>query len=350
MTEKQVGACTEPFTSRSGFAGRVRSGVRSASRGMTTLTLDLFVLKPIAIFVWWFSERANSLHFRRRRELLRRMKRAQAEGRPVLVAVNHVSWFDDPVIPMALYGTGRRASLEFVALGGWVTACWLLSPEFLRPPAGIIAAASGALVIALFGARKIWWTLGDRVNLSDASVLEGKFALTRKTPPGPLLRVALRLADSAIPWFMRSGSTKTVFVDRRPGEGAKRVRARALEATLDIAERLEPVWVFFEGGRSRVPNVIAAARHGIGSLALGLRERGHEPLVVVVRHHGMERLIPPGGSRFLSSGHRVDVGWSLVDVDPSSAAATDAQAFADAVREVAVGIEAPENTQQTTRA
>ena len=131
---------------------------------------------------------------------------------------------------------------------------------------------------------------------------------------------------------------------------AERARARAVATILEIAERLEPVWVFFEGGRSRVPGAIAPARRGIGSLLLGLRERGHQPLVVVVYHRGMECLIPPGGSRFLSYGHQVEVGWSLVDVDSSDAAATDAQAFADAVRETAVRIQASENPGQTTRA
>jgi hypothetical protein len=267
----------------------------------------------------------------------------------VLVALNHVSWFDDPVIPMALYGTGQRAGLEYVALGGLVFMCWLLPPEILAPPAGVVAGITGGGAIALLGARKVWWTLGDRVNLSDASVLEGKFALTRKAPPGLFLRAVLSLADSVIPWFMRTGTTKTILVDRCPGEEAKRKRARALTTTLELAERLEPIWVFFEGGRSKVPGVIAPARRGIGSLVLGLRERGHQPLVVVVYHRGMERLIPPGGSRFLSYGHQVEVRWSLFDVESSNGAASDAQAVANAVREIAVRLQASDDLGQTTR-
>ena len=350
MLSKRTSARSEPFASRSDLAAPVRGGLRRVSRGTTTLILNFFIVKPIVIFVWWFSHCANALQFRGRRELLHRMKCALAEGRPVLVAVNHVSWFDDPVIPIALYGTGQRAGLELIALGGFVAVCWLLPPELLPPPAGVAAGVAGAAAIALFGARKVWWTLGDRVNLSDASVLQGKFALTRKAPPGPLLRAVLSLADSAIPWFMRSGATKTAFVDRRPGEEAKRARARAVATTLELAERLEPVWVFFEGGRSRTPGIIAPARRGIGSLVLGLRERGHQPLVVVVYHRGMERLIPPGGSRFLSYGHQVEVDWSLFDVDSSKVAASDAQAVADAVRETAVRLQASSNLAQTTRA
>jgi hypothetical protein len=340
----------EPFGSKDDLTGSFPRRLRRIGRGVTTLMLDFFFIKPIALFVWWFSHRANTLHFRERRELLHRLERARAEGRPVLVAVNHVSWFDDPVIPMALYRTGQRAGLEFLALGGFIAVCWMLPPEVLPPPAGVAAGIAAATPIALFGARKIWWTLGDRVNLSNASVLRGKFALTRKGTPGPIVRSVTSLADSAIPWFMRSGSAKTVFVDRRPGEEAKLSRARAVATTLELAERLEPVWVFFEGGRSKVPGVIAPARRGIGSLVLGLRERGHQPLVAIVCHRGMERLIPPGGSRFLSYGHRVEVRWSLLDVGSSNAAASDAQAIATAVRETAVRLQALDNVAHATRA
>lgn len=350
MVDKKKSVRSETCASRSDLAGPVRLGVRRVSRAATTLILDVLIIKPIGIFVWWFSRWANSIHFHGRQQLLHRIRSAQADGRPVLVAVNHVSWFDDPVIPMTLYGTGQQASLEFVALGGFVTLCWLLTPEILSPPAVVIAGGAGAAAIALLGARKVWWTLGDLVNLSDASVLHGKFALTRKAPPGPLLGAVLRLADSAIPWFMRSDSTKTVFVDRRPGEEGKRARARAVAMTLGLAERLEPVWVFFEGGRSRIPGIIAPARRGIGSLVLGLQERGYRPLVVVVYHHGMERLIPPGGSRFLSYGHHVEVRWSTFDAGLSNAVADDAQAIADAVREVAVRLQSSDNLGRTTRA
>ena len=83
------------------FCGRL-------ARTLATALLDLLLLKPIAIFVWWFSTRKNRMHFEQRRELRRRVDRALAAGRPVILASNHVSWFDDPVIPMALYRTGER--------------------------------------------------------------------------------------------------------------------------------------------------------------------------------------------------------------------------------------------------
>jgi len=348
MVENRTDASSEPFdSSGDGAAGW---SWRRVGRGAATAVLDLLLLKPIAIFVWCFSQRANTLHFAGRRELLDRMRGALSEGRPVVVALNHVSWFDDPVIPMALYRTGQRAALEFVALAGLAAVCLLLPPDVLPPPAGIAATVAGAAGIALFGAGKVWWTLGDRVNLSDASVLRGKVALTRQAPPGPLLRALLRLADSAIPWFMRSDTTKTIFVDRSAGEAAKRARALALAMTLEIAERPEPVWIFFEGGRSRVPGVLAPARRGIGSLVLELRERGHQPLVVVIYHRGMERLIPPGGSRFLSYGHPVEVRWSLFDMGAADAAVWDDQAVADAVREAALRLQVPDGIGESRRA
>ena len=298
-----------------------------------TLVLDLLAVKPIAVFVWWFSTRANTIDFPERAELRQRIDRALAAGRPVLLASNHVSWFDDPVIPIALYRTGQRALLELAALVSLIALCWALPPAILPHPLGVAASLAGAAASARFGVRKVWWTLGDLVNLSDASVLRGKLALTRGAPPGWLQRAALRIADPTIRFFMRTGSVKTVLVDRRPGEDAKRTRDRAVAETLEIAERLEPIWVFFEGGRSKRIGEIAPARRGIGSLVLGLRERGHRPLVVALYHRGMERLIPPGAPRFLSYGHRVAVRWSELDVDASEAAGSaDPQAIADAVR------------------
>lgn len=326
---------------RDGLGARLRRGLTGLARAASTFCLDLVLPKPLASFVWVFSQRANRIHFRERAALCRRMRRALAEGRPVVVAANHVSWFDDPVIPMALYRTGQRAALELGAFAALVVVCWSLPSHVLPAPAAIGIAVAGATGMAVFGARKHWWTLGALENLSDASVLRGKFALTRTTPPGPLLRALVRVADVVIPWFMRTGTVRTIFVDRSPGEEARRARARAIVAAADVAARPEPVWVFFEGGRSKQPGVIAPARRGVGSLLLRLRERGHRPYVVVVVHQGMERLIPPGGSRFLSRGHAVDVRWAEFDVDGSQAVASaDDLAVANAVREVALGLQA----------
>ncbi len=306
-------------------------------RGATTLALDLLVIKPMAIFVWWLSHRANTIHFVGRDALRRRIDEALAQGRPVLVAANHVSWFDDPVIPMNLYRSGQRAILEYLGFAALVTLCWVLPVSVLPPPAGVVIGIAGAVGIAALGVRKVWWTLGALENLGDASVLRGTCVLTRGPPPGLLLRGLLALADSAIPWFMGSDTVKTVMVDRRVGEEARRVRDRAVTAALDIAERPEAVWVFFEGGRTKVPGVIAPARRGLGALVLGLRARGHRPLVLVVYHQGMERLIPPGGSRFLSFGHEVEVRWMEFDADRSDAVASgDDLAVTNAVRDDAL--------------
>ena len=320
------------------------------SRRTTTLLLDLLVMKPIAISVWCFSQRANTIHFSEREAMLRRIDAAFAEGRPVLVAANHVSWFDDPVIPMALYRSGQRASLEYAALAALVAVCWALPEDILPPRTGVALCVAAVLCIGLLGSRKVWWTLGALENLSDARVLRGKFALTREAPPGPILRGLLTLADSAIPWFMRSGTVRTVFVDRRPGEDARRVSARGVAAALDIAERLEPFWVFFEGGRTKNPPEIAPARRGIGALLLGLRERGQRPLLLVVYHRGMERLIPPGGSHFLSSEHEVFVRWTEFDAEASGAVAkSDDLAVANEVREVAVRLQTAMTASEETR-
>jgi len=316
-----------------GLARRVRPALRRLGARVATAVLDLIAAKPIAIFIWWFSTRANTIHFHERRELLRRIERALAEGRPVLLVSNHVSWFDDPVIPMALYRTGRRALAEFALLFATIAVCWALTPSPLAPPLGVVISLAVAAAIASSSARKVWWTLGDLVNLSDASVLRGKLAIVRPGAPGVMQRALLALADPGIRGFMRSGTVKTLFVDRRPGEDAKHARARALAETLDVAQRPEPVWVFFEGGRSRNPEEIAPARHGIGSLWLGLRERGANPLLIALCHRGMERLIPPGAPRFLSIGHEVSVRWSELDaLRADLAASSDPQQIADSVR------------------
>jgi 1-acyl-sn-glycerol-3-phosphate acyltransferase len=307
-----------------------------------TPLLDLVALKPIAIFVWWFSTRANRLVFERRRELRTRVDRALASGRPVLLASNHVAWFDDPVIPMALYRTGERALAEVAGLAVWVALCWLDPLGLERPLLQVALALLGAWGVGRFGAKKVWWTLGDYLNLQDASVLRGKVGIVRGgRPPGLWLRWLLALADPTIRGFMRSRTVRTLFVDRRPGEEAKRARARTLSRAVGIAARPEPFWIFFEGGRTKVPGTIAPARRGVGALALALRERGLDPLLIAVSHRGMERLIPPGGARFLGFGHRVDVAWAEVPLPPEgSDPEKEAQVLADAVREEVVRLQA----------
>jgi 1-acyl-sn-glycerol-3-phosphate acyltransferase len=340
----------EPSARRSS-PRRLRGALATLGRRATTLVLDLVFVKPVFVFVWWFSERANTMHFRGRAELRASIERALAQGRPVFVASNHVSWFDDPVIPVALYRTGQRAALEAVLLAAAVGFCTWLSPSLLPGPLAALGIAGALAAVAVSPARKIWWTLGDLVNLSDAKVLRGKLALTRRRPPGPLQRGLVAVANVAIPWLMRTGSVRTVFVDRRSGEQARQTNARALGRMLDAAEDLEPVWVFFEGGRTKAPGVIAPARRGIGSLILGARERGQRPWVGVLYHSGMERLIPPGGSQFLSTGHEVEVRWTEFDVEGSKAVGEgDAQAVANAIRAQAVRLQDAEREGRQARA
>ena len=321
-----------------------RSAGRSVSsrwaRRLATAVLDLVVFKPIAVFVAWLSFRANRIDFEGREQLFDRVQCALRRGRPVLLASNHVSWFDDPVIPMALFRAGRRASFELGGLAVWFALC--ATAPALDAVVRASAAVAGALALAFVGVNKAWWTLGALENLSDASVLRGKLALTRARAPGPLLRVILAVADPAIRLFMRSDTVKTVLVDRRPGEDARRSRERALEQAVAIAAEPAIVWVFFEGGRSKTPGVIAPARRGIGALALRLRDRGHDPLVVAISHRGMEHVIPPGAPRFFSSGHRVTVRWAELDREIRDAAPGGEQAVADAVRKAVVTLQGRE--------
>jgi hypothetical protein len=72
----------------------VVSGARVVA-GIVSAVLDLIAMKPIAIFVWWLSNRANRIEFQDRAELRRWVAAAARGGRPVLFASNHLSMFDD---------------------------------------------------------------------------------------------------------------------------------------------------------------------------------------------------------------------------------------------------------------
>jgi hypothetical protein len=128
-------------------------------------------MKPIAIFVWWLSNRANRIEFQKRAELRHRVEAAARGGWPVLFASNHLSMFDDPVLPMALYRMGFRADAEFSALTALLVACWVV-PASAVPPVLLRGAALAWAVV--FGARKVWWSLEDLVNFSGASGAAGQ--------------------------------------------------------------------------------------------------------------------------------------------------------------------------------
>jgi len=316
---------------------------------LLTAGLNLVVTKPIAIFVWWLGEGANRATFHRRADLCRRVKRARREGRAVLFASNHLSMFDDPVVPMILFRTGLRALTELAGLSVLAIACALAAPELVPEWLGTAVLAGYAAAIALGGARKTWWSLGDLVNFSGVSALRGKLEVGRSRPLSSLVRGLLALADPVIFAFMRSRVVKTVLVDRRPGEEARKLRARAVDATIEIAARAEPVWIFFEGGRSRVPDRIGEARHGIGSIAIELERRGARPLVFAIHHRGLEHVMPIGSRQWIRRGYLLDIRWSEVDVGAlvrSLGRDADPQSIADAVRDEVVGLQSAWHREQ----
>ena len=330
----------DPSTSRDGLQAAGGSGPAARPSGalarvagpVATAILNCLLTKPIAIFAWWLASGANCIEFRERAALRRRVERARREGRPVLFASNHVSMFDDPVVPMALYRTGARAAAELgILVGLALAAVWL--PRVFGPAAVVFAVGT-----AVWGARKTWWSLVDLVNFSGVDGLRGRIEAGRGRPIGAGGRLLLAIADLAIYFFMHSGTVKTVFVDRRAGKEAKQTRARAVEQTIGIAARAEPIWLFFEGGRAKVPGEIGPARRGIGDVVLGLRARGLDPLVVAVHQRGLERVIPRGSRRWLTSGHRIEVCWSELDLPAAPAAAGDPQDVADVVREEVIRI------------
>lgn len=309
---------------------------------LVSVLLNLILSKPISIFVWWLHAGANRTDFRGRAELARRVKRARRAGEPVLFASNHLSMFDDPVVPMALFRTGPRAAAELSCLAA-LLALWWMIPESILPANAFVACVIGySLGIALFGSRKTWWSIGDLVNFSGASALRGKMESSRERLLSAPVRVLLAIADPVIFFFMRSATVKTVLVDRRPGEESKQSRVRAVERTIELAAGGERIWIFFEGGRSRRPDEIRPARGGIGQVVKGLQARGVRPVVIGMHHRGLEQVIPIASSRWLTSGHRIDVRWSELDLESIATGGIttqDPQKIADEIRSAVVRLQ-----------
>lgn len=310
---------------------------RVLSTVVTTPVLGWLIFKPIAIFVYGLSHVANRLHFHDRARLSRIVARARGAGQPILFASNHVSMFDDPVVPMALFRMGPRAILDVALLacvvgGAHSAPDGLVSPWILASAVALAAVGLGA-----FSARKTWWSLGDLVNFSGAAALRAKIAVSDRAP-SLFTRALLVVADPTIRAFMRSSIVKTIFVDRRPGDEAKSLRARATDEAVRVASSGDAVWVFLEGGRSREPNTIRPARRGIGEMVKRLDGAGARPLVVVVHQRGMERVMPLGSRRWLTVGHDIDVRWATFDITDAIAEA-ETQEIADTVRGVLVELQ-----------
>jgi len=308
-----------------------------------SILLNLILAKPISIFVWWLHAWANRTTFHGRSELARRIKRARGAGDPVLFASNHLSMFDDPVVPMALFRTGPRAAAEVSGLVV-LLLLWRVTSLKVAPPEVVAAFFIGyALAIALLGARKTWWSIGDLVNFSGASALRGKMESGRDRPLSLPARIFLAALDPVVFFFMRSATVKTVLVDRRPGEEGRRSRVRAAERGIELAAEGEQIWIFFEGGRSRIPDEIRPARAGIGQVVKGLQARGIRPVVIAIHHRGLEQVIPISSRRWLTSGHRIDIRWSELEMEGKGShdpADLDAQKIADEIRAAVVRLQA----------
>ena len=336
------------------ITGLVQRSLRCTVRALDTsvsILLNLFLAKPISIFVWWLHAWANHTTFHRRPELARRVKRARRAGDPVLFVSNHLSMFDDPVIPMALFRTGPRAAAELSGLVA-LLLLWRLVPPAIAPPEAIVAfLVVYALGIALLGARKTWWSIGDLVNFSGASALRGKMESGRDRPLSLPARLLLAVADPVVFFFMRSATVKTVLVDRRPGEEGKRSRIRAAERGIELAAEGEQIWIFFEGGRSRVPDEIRPARGGIGRVIQGLQGRGIRPLVIAIHQRGLEHVIPIASRRWLTSGHQIDIRWAEFELEESGAGGItdrEPQEVADRVRAAVVRLQSDWRSDRST--
>jgi 1-acyl-sn-glycerol-3-phosphate acyltransferase len=325
-----------------GLGTTILRSVVWALDALVSLLLNLILAKPISIVVWWLHARANHTTFRGRRELAHRVRRARIEGEPVLFASNHLSMFDDPVVPMALFEMGARSVAELSGLAA-LLILWQVIPATAVPPGFLVAFIIVYSVgIALFGARKTWWSIGDLVNFSGSSALRGKMESGRDRPLSTLARVLLAVANPVVFFFMRSGTVKTVLVDRREDEEGRQSRARAVERAIELAARAERIWIFFEGGRSRTPDQIRPARAGIGQVVEGLRARGIRPVVIAIHHRGLEHVIPISSRRWLTSGHRIEISWSELDLEWDRAAgiaAQEPQKIADDIRSAVVRLQ-----------
>ena len=336
------------------FAGLAVGILRCAVRALdasVSILLNLLLAKPISIFVWWLHTWANHITFHGRSELARRVKRARRAGDPVLFASNHLSMFDDPVIPMALFRTGPRAAAELSGFAA-LLLLWRVTPPTIASSEVLVASLIAyALAIALLGARKTWWSIGDLVNFSGASALRGKMESGRDRSLSLPARLLLDVADPVVFFFMRSATVKTVLVDRRPGEEGKRSRIRAAERGIELAAEGEQIWIFFEGGRSRTPDEIRPARGGIGRVVEGLQARGIRPVVIAIHHRGLEHVIPISSRRWLRSGHRIDVRWSEFEVEEKGAREItdqESQKIADRVRADVVRLQSDWRSERST--
>jgi 1-acyl-sn-glycerol-3-phosphate acyltransferase len=307
-----------------------------------SILLNLVLAKPISIFVWWLHAWANHTTFHHRAELARRIRGARRAGNPVLFASNHLSMFDDPVVPMALFRTGPRAVAELSGLVG-LLLLWRVTPSTAVPPEVALATlAAYSLGISLLGARKTWWSIGDMVNFSGVSALRGKMESGRDRPLSLPARILLAVLDPLVFFFMRSATVKTVLVDRRSGAEGNRSRVRAAERGVELAARGGQLWIFFEGGRTRVPDEIRPARSGIGQVIKGLQALGIRPVVIAIHHRGLEHVIPISSRRWLTSGHRIDIRWSEFAAEGRGVhdlGERDAQEIADDIRAAVVRLQ-----------
>ena len=344
-----------PFAAESsaGLGTRILRGFVWALNALVSILLNLILAKSISILVWWLHARANRTAFHARAELARRVKRARKAGDPVLFASNHLSMFDDPVVPMALFRTGPRAAAELSCLAA-LLVFWRPTPPTLLPPAAFpIFITAYSLGIALLGARKTWWSMGDLVNFSGASALRGKLESGQERALSTPARVLLAVADPVVFFFMRSATVKTVLLDRRTGGAAIQSRAHAVGRAIELAAAGEQIWIFFEGGRTRVPDQIRPARGGIGQMIRGLQARGIRPLVIAIHHRGLERVIPMSSRRWLTSGHRIDIRWSQVDLEEIGApdiASQDTQKISDDIRAAVVRLQSNWRSERATDA